>query len=251
MSDPSNTVIAVPDISKNAGIMVCHWNSRSMFHKLEEVMHIAESSDCEFLCLSETWLPPDIPDNLIDIPGYRIIRQDRDSNSNKSRGGGVCIYHKSKLNVKYVDSLSFCSPDLEIVTVMLKLVNTRDIYLSTVYRPPDGNVPMFIETINRILGKMWNKMRIEYNIVDDVNIDWKDKNNGNTQAYKEFCKRAGLTNMITVETHYGVGAGKSSCIDHYLTSALHLYSQNGIAPFFESDHMIIFASRKKFKIKHD
>ena len=86
--------------------------------------------------------------------------------------------------------------------------------------------------------------------VGPTETDWLDIFY-NTKAYKNFCKRAGLTNLIKVNTHYGSDADPSSCIDHFLTSAVELYSQCGVCPYMESDHMVIFGSRKKFKIKRD
>ena len=73
MNNDTNVVKAAPYISKNAGITIVHWNARSPFHKLEEIMHIIESTDCELFCLSETWLTRDIPDTMLDIPGYQLV----------------------------------------------------------------------------------------------------------------------------------------------------------------------------------
>ena len=72
-----------------------------------------------------------------------------------------------------------------------------------------------------------------------------------TKLYKEFCKCAGLTNLIRLNTHYGNDNDPSSCIDHFLTSSPELYSQCGVCPYMESDHMVIYGSRKKFKIKRN
>jgi len=38
------------------------------------------------LCISETWLSPDIKDNELSIDGYRIFRLDRNRH-----GGGVVL----------------------------------------------------------------------------------------------------------------------------------------------------------------
>ena len=163
-------VISVPELKNNAGITFMHWNSRSRYNKFDEILHIVEGSECEFLFLSETWLTASVTDAMINIPGYQLLRQDRDSNSGKARGGGVCVYYKNCFIVTLIESLSFCSPDVELLTIKIKLENTRDICYSCVYRLPSSDVEMFIEIMDRLLGKFWNKAKIEYDMVGDINI---------------------------------------------------------------------------------
>ena len=69
------------------------------------------------------------------------MRQDRDANSFKIRGGGI-LYYKEKSNIEKLDDLCFRSPDLEVLTCKLKLVNTRDIYNCVMYMPPTGDIHM-------------------------------------------------------------------------------------------------------------
>ena len=247
----TRNIVSVPDLKNNLGITILHWNSRSMYHKYDEILHLVEGSNCEFLFLSETWLSDDVNDDMIKIPGYQLLRQDRNEKSDKQRGGGVCVYHKNRFVVTRMDELSFCSPDVELLTIKVKLKNTRDIYYSCVYRPPSGNVERFIETMENVLGKIWNKAKVEYNMIGDININWLARGNRETKLYKEFCKRAGFTALITNDTHYSKGTDSSSCLDHIMTSAPALYSQHGLSPYMESDHVIIYAARKKFKVEHE
>ena len=41
-----------------------------------------------------TWLTPDIPDSLVDLPGFSIARCDSKSTT-KARGGGAALFVKS------------------------------------------------------------------------------------------------------------------------------------------------------------
>ena len=79
-------IVAIPDLSSNKGITLIHWNARSMYNKLDEVIHLLEDSDCEIMCISESWLTPDIDDEMILHQGYSIYRSDRDEKSGKTRG---------------------------------------------------------------------------------------------------------------------------------------------------------------------
>lgn len=52
----------------------------------EEINLLVKEKKIDVLCISETWLCNNIPNEHIDIPEYIVYRCD------KGRGGGVCIY---------------------------------------------------------------------------------------------------------------------------------------------------------------
>ena len=49
------------------GTKLVYWNVRSMWNKLDIIKQHISSSTPQFYGLSETWLKPNIPDNLINI----------------------------------------------------------------------------------------------------------------------------------------------------------------------------------------
>ena len=53
---------------------------------------LIENEDIDILCISETWLQPNILDDLISIKNYTVFRNDNPLNS---RGSGTCIYVKN------------------------------------------------------------------------------------------------------------------------------------------------------------
>ena len=57
------------------------------------------------LALTETWLTPNVDDNLIKINGYSLFRKDRGS-----RGGGVALYvcQKTYAAVKFQINTNPC-----------------------------------------------------------------------------------------------------------------------------------------------
>ena len=58
---------------------------------------LIEDRTIDILCISETWLVQQTPNNHIDIPSYNVFRCD------KGRGGGACIYVKDNLVVNIID----------------------------------------------------------------------------------------------------------------------------------------------------
>ena len=60
-------------------------------------------SKIDILAINESKLDNTINDHEIYIPGYEIIRRDRQING--LRGGGVCFYLRSNLNFRVCEEL--------------------------------------------------------------------------------------------------------------------------------------------------
>jgi hypothetical protein len=55
---------------------------------MDELQQIAELNSASIICITESWLSPDIHDRCVSIPGFNLFRRDRIGSS----GGGVCVY---------------------------------------------------------------------------------------------------------------------------------------------------------------
>ena len=74
--------------------------------------YFSNSYKSDIICLSETYLNPEIPISWrkLEIAGYNLVREDHPSNSKR---GGICVYNKRPLpfrviKVKYLqESISF------------------------------------------------------------------------------------------------------------------------------------------------
>ena len=89
------------------------------------------------MSFSETRLNSTIPDSLIHIDGYDIIRKDRSRN-----GGGVCIYLRSSIN--YQTGHNLIPPDLEAICIEVSKPHSRPFVVVTVYRPTDASPDFFV-----------------------------------------------------------------------------------------------------------
>ena len=78
-------------------VKVDHINAQSLLANKEEVNLLVNERDTDILCVSETWLPPEIRDKHIAIPNYVSYRCDA------GRGGGVCIYVRDVFKVTPVN----------------------------------------------------------------------------------------------------------------------------------------------------
>ena len=86
----------------------------------------------DILCINETRLDNTINDN-IKIPGYDIIRRDRDRNR-----GRVTIYIRSTIN--YKKHVEFIPENLEAICLEIQKQKAKPILIVTWYRLPNSNI---------------------------------------------------------------------------------------------------------------
>ena len=105
------------------------------------------------MVITESWLCSQISDELIRIPGYVTYRKDR---SNNQRGGGLCTYISSRLNVIELGNL--CEPEIETQWFLIKLDRLprgiNSIVLGTVYHPPQGDDRILLSHIFNSLDSL-------------------------------------------------------------------------------------------------
>ena len=61
------------------GLKIVHLNVASILgaHKFEMLKQQISWSGYDVFCASETWLTPNLPDKLIEVPGFVLARVDR------------------------------------------------------------------------------------------------------------------------------------------------------------------------------
>ena len=122
-------------------------NVRSLGNKMDELSALVKTQreyrECSLFCFSETWLHSHIPDSSVEVPGYSLIRGDRDcSKSRKKKGGGLALYVKERL----------CTPDIELLAVGMRPYYLPREFTSTitiaVYIPPSADAAVACEVIS-------------------------------------------------------------------------------------------------------
>lgn len=102
-------------------------NVQSINNKTDElaanVSYFQEYRNVSIMSFTETWLGDLDRDDHVDIQGFKLIRGDRIlENTNKTKGGGLCVYvneqwcHPNNVILKRHS----CTPNLEILTVSLR-----------------------------------------------------------------------------------------------------------------------------------
>jgi len=123
-------------------------NARSITNKMDKLnLQISANKlieDCSILLITETWLHSLIPDVAIELAGRTAFRWDRNKDSGKSKGGGLCIYVHNNwcTNTKIIDR--HCSSDLEYLTVKCRPIylprELTVVIVTAVYIPPDAKL---------------------------------------------------------------------------------------------------------------
>ena len=82
--------ITVPPFSPtNSGpslFNVLSFNARSLLPKVDELLVLASVHKPKIICITESWMYHEISDEEISIPGFQLLRKDRNRH-----GGGVAI----------------------------------------------------------------------------------------------------------------------------------------------------------------
>ena len=241
--------VKICDFRKNKGIHLAHLNIRSLMSKFDVVRQLISNSGLDIFSMSETWLNESMSSNLLNVPGYTCIRHDRNwlENNMIKRGGGLCYYVRNTIQSSYFDleKHNLSCKDIELFWINLILPNCKNVIIGTVYRPPQGNVKVFCDTLDEKLLAIRNTRLENYDIfiMGDFNIDYKKPNNLDTKLLKWFEQRSSLKQIINDVTRYST---TDSCLDLIFTDSIDIFD-SGTLDVNLSDHEMIYVTRKHAK----
>ena len=156
------------------GLHYIHGNIRSLFNKINQLKLYLVDSNISCLGLSETWLTNTIPDNMLYIPGYSLLRLDRswlNPQGQIKKGGGVCCYINTNMKFTHqeFDDLNCSNKDIEIHHILIEQPAIKKCILLNIYRPPQGSIDTFTEKlINNILNKKQGGFRKNNSTINSV-----------------------------------------------------------------------------------
>ncbi len=134
-------------------------------------------SDCNILCLTETWLTPSVLDTAVmPADNFSVLRMDRTA-ENKTKGGEECFM----INKKWCDPRSIsilsrsCSPHLEYLSIICcPFYLPREfssIIITAVYIPPQADTSLALSKLHDELTGYINKYPDAASIIaGDFNI---------------------------------------------------------------------------------
>lgn len=143
-----------------------HINIQNLCNKLNEIDIYLTEHRPSVICFTETWTPSRGMDSML-IPGYAatsyFCRKDRIH-------GGVAIYTKEDISAKPINMSEFSvEMHLECCAVLMNLEKYKLIII-TVYRPPAGNIDIFITQLSTLLTHTYATCP-KIVLCGDLNID--------------------------------------------------------------------------------
>lgn len=211
---------------------VATFNVRSLFTGFNYLKDIFNKHKFDIVIITETWLSQAIPDNLVCIDGYRVIREDR-----QGRGGGLAIYHKNNILIRKITIEKNLNSSLEQLWVSFK-INNINIGIGGIYRPPNSGVA---DCINELENSVSQVLPIvdEIILAGDININMLNLVNSNSNQFLSFMEAYGFSIINNEPTR--VNNVSSSLIDIIAISNLDLVVSNNTIDAYEiSDHSLVY-----------
>lgn len=231
-----------PDFS-GLGLGFVHINSQSLFPKLGEFELMLSASEPDVVSVTETWFNDKIPDGLVSMPNYTVVRHDRQLHK---RGGGTACYFKSSV-FPNLDSMKRyalwkSNSEIEMQVFELKVCNIKKIILLNVYRPPSGSADAFIEEMTDTLQSIPCLNEYDIFILGDCNLPYNCRNSASYKKLKEFELKFGFIHLITKPTRHSGNA--VNILDLIFTNSNHISRSSTWETTF-SDHEPIYVIKKK------
>ena len=95
----------------------------------------------DVLCLNETWLSTEIPDRLLNIDGYKLLRRDRPTALKLPKGkGGVAVYIRDTLQCELLPTphTGVQGSNLETIWTAVKVSSSVKYIVCSAYRVPNN-----------------------------------------------------------------------------------------------------------------
>ena len=220
-------------------ITIIHSNCRSLLPKIDHLRLLISSHSPNVVAITETWLDSTISNSELFIPGYQLVRRDRDRH-----GGGVGLYIRDNLSF----SLLFSHPSAELLIVELNLRHSS-MLCGVFYRPPssDGSDLSSVETALEQLSP--SKLK-SLTLLGDFNIDRSPSSRhpllNNIMSIED---KLGLKQIVTFPTRTTVTTG--NLIDHvYISECQPHLPCIHLPPLSGSDHDTLLVTLSNCQISY-
>ena len=217
--------------------MACLDKNSLVSHIDDLRLFMSQFKDIDILAINETKLDATIKDGEVHLPGYDVVRKDRESNGRNSVG--VCIYVRSNINFQLRADLSL--NNLECLTVEISKLRSKPFLVSTWYRPPQSSPDLF-STFERTIDKI-DAENLELYLVGDLKCNLLSEVVSNNSFHLlNIIDSYGLPRLITEPTR--VTQYSSTLIDLCLTNFPDKISKSNVINIGISDHSAIYLTRK-------
>ena len=235
-----------------------HFNINSIraLGRLDQLNHISNILNLDYIIINESKLDETVPNNLIALDRFHEpIRKDRDIN-----GGGCLVYVSKHLTFKRQQK--FESVHFEHIWVDIR-ISDKVYSVNAMYRPPnESNQALFLQEVELILTKMAENRVENFILASDLNFgNCYSKNPLLTpkaldEMAPELFESFGVRQLIDIPTR--VTRTTTSLLDLVFCNNINNITSHGILPQI-ADHNGTFIGfhchkekvKTKTKIVHD
>jgi len=209
-------------------------NVNSLLKHIDEIRHLLLSASFDIFAINESKIDELIPNNEIGIPGYNLIRKDRNR-----AGGGVVLYIRD--NIPFSDREDVAPSSLGMVCAEISRPHSKSFLVCTWYRPPNSDTNLFNE-----LETFFQRCDVESReliLVGDLNCDVRKVSlDPHTRQLTFLCSLYQIDRLIDEPTR--VTDTSTTTIDLVLTNVKENIHASGVIHLGISDHSLIYAVRK-------
>lgn len=103
-----------------SGLKIAHLNVLSLSKHRDEFQILMQENPFDVMCLTETWLKPNMSDAEFHLDGYSLIRNGRTDKG----AGGTAIYYNSKLKARQRTDIN-SGLDIESIWLEITFLNPQ------------------------------------------------------------------------------------------------------------------------------
>ena len=200
-------------------------NVMSLVPKVDELALVVGNHNPDIICITETWLKKQIPDDVVQINNYTLLRRDRKEREH----GGVCLYIKNSYSISVLDV-----PNEHECEVLWAIIYSRrlprgyaKLVIGVLYHPPSANKSLMLEHLQSSLEIIESKY---------PNCGILLTGDFNKLPTQQLTRHFHLKQIVDFPTR------GSSKLELILTNLADFYDKPyGIPPFGLSDHLTILA----------
>ena len=203
-------------------------------------MPTTEKHAIDILCISESFLSPQVSENLLPFPGYQIFRRDREGR----RGGGVAILLRAECRAQ-----ELAMPDggpLETLWVSVSWSGHRPITVGAIYRPPTSPLGSSLEHLGEQLQAARCLDRPVF-LLGDININMLDDGSPQTRNYNAVLDEHGMAQLVRQPTHLHP---VPTALDHVITNQLEPAPTVEVTTDTISDHQPVIVRARLGRVRH-
>ncbi|CAB3978452.1 Hypothetical predicted protein [Paramuricea clavata] len=211
-------------------LKVCYLNARSLHKHIEDVRKDINYSSMDIVIFTETRFNSSDTDDIYNIDGYRLFRNDVSQGTGPGRPyGGTAVYSRVPLKEGYPYAHNVNGIEFTII----KTESNPHLNIIGVYRSPNIAISRLLSSLRSVLDEDSSAQNI---IIGDFNVNWMVESD-----------RQSLYNLMVVQNHYrqlitGFTTDNRTLIDHLYTNLFEEEIEAGILETYFSDHKAIWAS---------